>query len=211
MRRLKIAIDIDDVLADNAEKFIAFSNQQFDTRLTIDDYSEDWAKVWQVDSDVLRSRSLKFHNSDAMSFYDTKVGAIDVLSRFTDRHDLLVITSRRTQVRDITHNWLSDHYPDIFHRDNVHFAGIWDDANHLSINQTKASLVSYLEADVLIDDQPKHCIGAVGVGAKAILFGDYPWNRTPDPLEGIMRCYSWAEVEKTIERMAGGEMGGLAV
>ena len=41
MRRLKIAIDIDDVLADNAEKFTAFSNQRFNTRLTTDDYDED--------------------------------------------------------------------------------------------------------------------------------------------------------------------------
>ena len=187
MRRLKIAIDIDDVLADNAEKFTAFSNQRFNTRLTTDDYDEDWSKMWQVDINVVRSRAKEFHDSDAMAFYDVKDKAIDVLSRFSDKHDLLAITSRRVQVREVTHIWLSDHYPGIFHQDNVHFAGIWDK----------------------FDDQPKHCIGAASVGTKAILFGDYSWNRTASLPEDIMRCRSWLDVERSIEQMASHEPRGL--
>ncbi|NCU29763.1 hypothetical protein EOM60_04090 [Candidatus Saccharibacteria bacterium] len=209
MRRLKIAVDIDDVLADNAEKFTAFSNLRFNTRLTTDDYNEDWSKMWQVDINVVRSRAKEFHDSDAMSFYDVKASAIDVLSRFSERHDLLVITSRRVQVRETTHIWLSNHYPGIFHRDNIHFAGIWDEFDGQSINQTKASLVSSLGADVLIDDQPKHCIGAVSVGAKAILFGDYSWNKIASLPENIMRCRSWLDVERSIEQMASPGVRGL--
>ena len=209
MRRLKIAIDIDDVLADNAEKFTAFSNQRFNTRLTTGDYDEDWSKMWQVDINVVRSRAKEFHDSDAMAFYDVKDKAIDVLSRFSDKHDLLVITSRRVQVREVTHIWLSDHYPGIFHQDNVHFAGIWDKFDDQSINQTKASLVNSLGVDVLIDDQPKHCIGAASVGTKAILFGDYSWNRTASLPEDIMRCRSWLDVERSIEQMASHEPRGL--
>ncbi|HJQ08525.1 MAG TPA: hypothetical protein VJ836_03545 [Candidatus Saccharimonadales bacterium] len=37
-----IAVDIDDVLSASAEGFVVFSNKQWGTRLTLDDYTEDW-------------------------------------------------------------------------------------------------------------------------------------------------------------------------
>ena len=51
MRRLRIAIDIDDVLAENAIGFVAFSNERWGTRLSVDDYSEHWSEMWRVDSE----------------------------------------------------------------------------------------------------------------------------------------------------------------
>ena len=39
VRRLRIAIDIDDVLAENAIGFVAFSNERWVTLLRVDDYS----------------------------------------------------------------------------------------------------------------------------------------------------------------------------
>lgn len=52
MKRLTIAVDIDDVLADNAAGFVTFSNERWGTNLTPDDYGEHWVKVWQVDNDA---------------------------------------------------------------------------------------------------------------------------------------------------------------
>ena len=45
MRRLRIAVDVDDVLAENAAGVVAFSNQRWGRNLTVDDYDEHWAKM----------------------------------------------------------------------------------------------------------------------------------------------------------------------
>ena len=66
MRRLRIAIDVDDVLAENAAGFVAFSNQRWGTTLQVDDYDEHWAKIWNVDNEEVERRAKEFHNSSLM-------------------------------------------------------------------------------------------------------------------------------------------------
>ena len=69
MRRLRIAIDIDDVLAENAIGFVAFSNERCGTRLRVDDYSEHWSDMWHVDSEEAERRAHVFHDSGAIKGY----------------------------------------------------------------------------------------------------------------------------------------------
>lgn len=69
MRRLRIAIDIDDVLAENAIGFVAFSNERWGTRLSVDDYSEHWSEMWRVDSEEAERRAHAFHDSGIIKGY----------------------------------------------------------------------------------------------------------------------------------------------
>ena len=69
MRRLRIAIDIDDVLAENAIGFVAFSNERWGTRLSVDDYSEHWSEMWRVDSEEAERRARIFHDSGIIKGY----------------------------------------------------------------------------------------------------------------------------------------------
>ena len=56
VRKKTIAIDIDDVLAANAENFVEFSNKKWGTHLRPDDYTEHWAELWDVDFDEVEKR-----------------------------------------------------------------------------------------------------------------------------------------------------------
>ena len=49
MTKKVIAVDIDDVLAESARNLVEYSNKSWGTNITVDDYDEDWAKLWQVD------------------------------------------------------------------------------------------------------------------------------------------------------------------
>ena len=69
VRRLRIAIDIDDVLAENAIGFVAFSNERWGTRLRVDDYSEHWSEMWHVDREEAERRAHVFHDSGAIKGY----------------------------------------------------------------------------------------------------------------------------------------------
>lgn len=202
MRSLTIAIDVDDVLAENAAGFVRFSNEQWGTRLTVEDYDEHWADMWQVDTDEVEKRAQAFHGSSAMRGYGHVGGAHEALRLLADGHRLVVATSRRLQMQDDTLAWINEHFPGIFSSEEVYFAGIWDDIDSQSHLKTKADLVNQINADILIDDQLKHCLSVAESGRQAILFGDYSWNQADSLPSGVVRCLNWSEVTHEVERIA---------
>jgi 5'(3')-deoxyribonucleotidase len=194
-QRETIAIDIDDVLADNASGFVEFSNQRWGTNLTPDQYDEHWAKIWQIDNEETERRADIFHQSGVLRAYRHDDSALAVLRRLSQDFRLIVITSRRLQTKGDTVAWIHQHYPDIFTDETIHFAGIWDKVNDQSIALTKASLVDALGVDYLIDDQLKHCLAVAAAGKRSLLFGDYTWNQAVDLPGGIARVADWRAVE----------------
>lgn len=194
--RKTIAIDIDDVLADNAGGFVEFSNQRWGTNLTPAQYDEHWSQIWQVDHEETERRSTIFNQSGVLKTYRHDDRALPVLRRLSQDFNLLVITSRRLQTKGDTTAWLHEHYPGVFTDETIHFAGIWDRVNEQSISLTKGDLVDTLGADYLIDDQLKHCQAVAARGKQALLFGDYQWNQLAPLPTGIVRVDSWLAVEQ---------------
>ena len=198
MVKKTIAVDIDDVLSASAEAFIAFSNKQWGHTLSVDDYLEEWAVVWQVDLDEAARRADLVHTYGDTIIASHRVfdDAYPVLQRLRKRFNLIVVTSRRKVLQPATEKWISQYFPDIFSA--VHYAGIWDSESHIleKVKATKAELCLELGADYLIDDQPKHCIAAAEAGIASILFGDYKWSRYDVVPNGVTRIHSWREVEE---------------
>ena len=196
MKKPVIAIDVDDVLADNAKGFIEFSNKRWGTNLDVDDYSEHYDEMWQIDHMEAEQRINEFYNSGYISNYDHRSSAGSVLEKLKDNFDLLIITSRRVGSKSATVEWIHAKYPGIFDEQNVHFAGFFDSddiADHL-ITHTKGEISKNLGADYIIDDQLKHCIAAAEHGLQALLFGNYPWNQVDDLPTNVQRVLDWSEV-----------------
>lgn len=195
-----IAIDIDDVLSRSAEGFIAFSNRRWGMRLSPEDYQEEWAVVWGVSLDEAVQRSIDFYASGIVGEYEPYESAMPVLRRLSKRFKLVAVTSRREILKPETDSWMAKHFPGIFQE--LYYAGIWDrqltQANvQETLASTKATLCTQIGVEYLIDDQLKHCISAAKDGVKAILFGDYKWNRFEHRLlEGITPASSWTEVRE---------------
>lgn len=202
MRRLRIAVDIDDVLAENAIGFVTFSNERWGTRLSVDDYNEHWSEMWRIDSEEAERRAHIFHDSGVIRGYAHIGGAEEVLRNMSRVHHLMITTSRRLQVQSDTLLWIEEHFPGIFASSAVYFSGLWDTVHEGSHKLTKTELITQINADVLIDDQLKHCLAVSETGRNAILFGDYTWNRADSLPDKVVRCHSWSEVEVEIERIA---------
>ncbi len=205
MRRLRIAVDVDDVLAENAAGIVAFSNQRWGTNLTVDDYDEHWAKMWQVDNAEVERRTAEIVSTSLSAGYGHIGGALEVLERLAQHHHLMIATSRCLQVKGDTIAWIDEHFPGIFASTAVYFSGIWDELTNDSHRATKAELMTQINADVLIDDQLKHCQAVAAHGRNALLFGDYAWNQATVLPAGVVRCTNWYEVEVAIERLASDE------
>ena len=119
-----------------------------------------------------------------------------VLKKLAKKYKLVIITSRRSVIKDVTIQWDNKHYPGIFPDEAINFAGMWDDITEQSINITKSGVATKLGVDFLIDDQLKHCISAAEHGIKALLMGDCKWNQCDNLPKDVTRVENWAEVER---------------
>jgi uncharacterized HAD superfamily protein len=138
VRRLVIAVDVDDVLAANAQGFAEFSNERWGTHLKPEDYSEHWGELWQTDQAESERRAQEFITSGAMGRYRHDATAVEVLRRLKERFELVVVTSRRLVVEKETTAWLDQYFAGVFAE--VHYAGIWDKFWHNRHTATKAEL-----------------------------------------------------------------------
>ena len=100
MSKKIVAVDIDDVLAANAEGFVAFSNERWGTNLRPADYSEHWAEVWKVDEAEAHHRSTELHTSGTIGKYEHFPAALPVLKALARNHHLVVVTPRRRIISD---------------------------------------------------------------------------------------------------------------
>ncbi len=201
MHRPVIAIDIDDVLASHVPSFIAFGNERWGTHLTIDDYDEDWARMWRLSRhdgthrQEIDRRVNEFF-SEAISTMPHDETAAEVLHVLKANFDLLIVTSRRLSTKGDTLAWVQKNFPGVFEEDKILFAGIWGDiADSTAPLKTKADVLRVVQADYLIDDQVKHCNAAAAeCNMKALLFGDYPWQNGVDTHDNVVKVKTWHDV-----------------
>jgi uncharacterized HAD superfamily protein len=197
MRREKIGIDIDDVLARNAEGFTEYSNQRWGAQHKVENYSEDWVGFWDIPFEQAAKRAAEIHTAGVFGRYRHFESAVPVLTQLAVKRDLVVITSRRLVVKSETDAWLERRFPGLFK--GVHYAGIWDSSDDRTrhtgkLALTKAELCQELGVEYLIDDQLKHCASAAEAGIKALLFGDYPWNHAGKLPKDVTRVKDWSAV-----------------
>ncbi len=195
MKKIKIAIDLDDVLAAHAEAFIKFSNKSYGTSLTVEDYSDHWADLWSVEHDEIERRASEFHIPEGVAAFSVKQESISALKQLSDHHLLYVVTARSQVLIGTTRNWLDKYFPKVFQ--DIHFVPIWEPNNTI----TKADICKKIGADYLIDDLPRHCNLVAEAGLRAILFGNYAWNRYEKIVAGVTRCRDWEAVLAHFESM----------
>lgn len=194
MSKKTVAIDIDDVLSTHAQDFVAFSNERWSTRLTVDDYNEHWSQMWAVDHQEAERRVHELQKERIVLRYGYRPEARAVLAELKKTYKLVIVTSRRKQLALDTQDWLQRCFPDIF--DEVHFAGIWDNTNRTAHLATKAAMCQEIGVDYLIDDQLKHCFAAAESGITALLFGAYAWNRIEKLPQKVVRVQSWKNIRE---------------
>jgi uncharacterized HAD superfamily protein len=187
-----IAIDIDDVLADNASGFVAYSNQRWGTSLNPEDYDEHWSKLWQCSLEETEKRANEFHVAGVVGGYEHFPDAKPTPEMLSKKYKLVITTSRRKQLITETTGWIDRYFGGIF--EEIHYAGLWDKVTKDAHLATKAALCQQIGAEYLIDDQLKHCLAAAEVGVETILFGDYTWNQADILPVKVTRAHNWQEV-----------------
>ncbi len=186
-----VAVDIDDVVTRHASGWVAFSNEQFGTNFTEDDYHEGWEDIWGVDTEEVERRKQLFFSDDILGGFGLVEEADVALCSLAASERLIAVTSRRANIQAITESWLKSKDCDVF--EQIIFATTFDEMGQKR-TRSKAEICQEIAATHLIDDQPKHCRAVAEVGVTALLFGTYGWHRGEHLPEGVIRVANWREV-----------------
>lgn len=192
-----IGVDVDEVLADFMKSFINFHNQKYKTSYKREDfYNYYFWEIMEIPLSEAVKRVYEFYNHETFGHVEPVFGSVKAIEILSKEHDLIVVTSRPSKIKERTLNWLEKHFPGKFKK--VVFG------NHYAWEREKKKKSDIcLEADVklLIEDHLPCAKECAEKGIKVILIS-CPWNQTSEDLhESIVRVKDWSEVLEIIKKL----------
>jgi len=198
--RLKVAVDVDEVLGQFLVELNGFCKERYGMSHNVEDYHVyHFATVWGCSQETSTKIVHEFFESSKFQQLPLVPGAFEALCEMQAWCDLHVVTSRQHVIRDITVEWLSTHYPGIF--TSVKFG------NHFARDgqsKKKSEMCKEIDADVLIDDNPDYAMDCAASGIHVILYNwqnGYPWSQLSKSDDRIREVSSWSDVPRTLRTM----------
>lgn len=190
---MKIAIDLDDVIADTTPNLHRFHNEMFGTNFSIDNQQiYNLAKVWNIEQEECTRRFLLWYSSDYFPKLKPVSGVAKALAELSKHHDLVIVTSRLEVVEEKTKEWLEKYLPDV--KLDIHFANHYFGTN----SHKKSDHCQRLGIDLLIEDCLDYATECAEKNIEVLLY-DWPWNQTKKLPKNVTRVKSWDEIVKVIE------------
>ena len=196
VKRLVIAIDCDDVLVHTTPYILQAYNEQHGTNVTLDDTQDEHLPSWQAAPEVINERWVALTDTDGYRALGPDPEEAMILRELASEHELHLITARRKEERAFTKEMLERE-----------LAGVFTSMEFVGWNGSKGEVCARIGADVLIDDNVHHLHDAIAHGlpaSGAILYGEYPWNRTDEARDSFVRCLDWLSVKQTIDMLIDG-------
>ena len=190
---MKIAVDIDDVLANFTPALIEFHNATYGTSYTLNHFnSYHLEEVWGGTHEEAIDKVFNFYETPEFKNVGVIEDAQEVLHRLKKDHELVTMTARPEVIRDKTEEWILRHFPGLFSA--VHIANRFSKTGPKT---TKAELCEKYGCNLLIDDSLDYALQSVAPHRRVLLF-DRPWNQTSELPTGITRIKSWKEISEHI-------------
>lgn len=193
MNKIKVAVDLDDTLAQTNQRMVELLNEDLGLRLTLDDFTEwEWWKNVEpfkyigeafgpkaATNLVWRLYAIAWWSEDKVKPREYAISNMQVLAE--DRRFEIDIVSQRQlfSVRDVA-KWLRLH--------DVPFRAL----------AVLDAFGSYSKADldysIFVDDSPT-LAAKVSVSSKRLILMDRPWNRHIADSIFVKRAKTWADVD----------------
>jgi len=168
--KIRIAIDMDEVLADTIDKFIEVYRQDHNTEILLEEMNGK--EFHELLPDTLNDSWRKYVNQKGF-FRDLKVmpGATDVVKALHEKYDVYIVSAAMEFPNSLLdkHEWLAEHFPYVSWK-NIIFCGD-----------------KIVDVQIMIDDRIRNFAGFKG---RPVLFSS-PHNYYITEYE---RVNTWAEV-----------------
>ena len=198
--RLRIGIDVDDVLAESLPGYLEAFRRRFGREVRIEEAAwEIFRRYPEISATEMWGFFSELEASDFLGtrpVYPEAVKAVKALA--TDGHRLFVVTGRLTQHRDHTRRLLEragllELFEELVHRE------------HETAADYKLRIVREMKLDLLIDDELHVALAAAEVPIPVLLF-DRPWNQAELPA-GITRVTDWDHAQRVVAAEAAARSG----
>ncbi len=184
-KRLRIAVDLDGVLAESMQVWCEKVNQEFGKTLRMDDLDSwaSWKKVSIPKDDFYRILDESWMDWEKIPPTEPRIAnKVALLERFGEI-DIVTGRSRRTQ--GAAKKWVDNQK--IRYRDFVRVTG-WRDKIFLGYH-------------VYIDDAPDLMPLVSRTPASWGILYDRPWNRDVQALSKVVRVMTWKEIPTSLKQI----------
>ena len=185
--RLKIAVDLDGVLAETMETWCKHANEFLGTNLKLADL-DTWASWRKLG--ISREQFFQFLDEawdDWQSIPPTEPRLAEKVGKIARSGQIDVVTGRSKESVKAAKSWLAEQ--EIPYRRFVRVPG-WKDK-------------IFLNYDIYIDDAPELMpLISRNPTMWGILYSR-PWNRTVPELRQVFRVESWTEIPKLVKQIQG--------
>lgn len=184
MRNLKIALDVDGVLADTIRSWLKLCNERFGLNLLYEqiDHWNFWKDVGITQQDFEKLFNEAWSDWKSMPPTEDKLSAkVEFLKGFGE---VDIVTGRSLDTMGYVKRWL-----------NMHRIK----SNRIVLVEPDEAKGS-LDYDVFIDDSPLNAVDAAERGKTALIY-DQPWNRHVGQRENLLRVKSLSEASSMIRSM----------
>ena len=194
---LPIYVDLDDVISDTAELFIAILNREFGKTVAFEDiFSFDL----RVSFDLTESEYEHFfkvvHTPEVIMAFSPIDGAIDVLKGWAAQGcHIAIVTGRPTATYEASLNWLDKHdvpYHSFTMVDKYSREGV--DRN-IAISLEDLAIMKFSLAVEDSASMARYLSQHMGI---PVVLVDRPWNRTADMNAKINRYTSWHHIREDL-------------
>lgn len=193
MKKFVIAIDCDDVIVPTAQIILEHYNKNYGTNITLDKFYSKDPEVWNVSDMAIAARRVDdYLMTEEYQHTPPFKESIEAISELAKYHELHLVTGRADFLSESTEKMLAENFPGLFK--TLEFTNFYTENP-----RSKADVCVNLKADYLIEDHLYHANVVAECGTKVLLFGEYPWNQTDEPLPpNIQRVRDWNEVVRKL-------------
>lgn len=188
----KIAVDIDEVLAEFIPSYLQFYNLRNGTNFNIQDiFSFNLWESLGIEREEAVKIVFEFYGSDFFKRIKPIPFSVEAISKLSEKNHPSIITSRPESVREETIEWTHKYFPGMFRE--FHFT------NQFSNNGAKKNKSDFCIENgysLLIEDNASYANECARRGIDVFLM-EQPWNRkTLHPK--IVRVRNWNEIQRRL-------------
>jgi uncharacterized HAD superfamily protein len=190
---MKIAVDLDEILAEFVEGFLKYHNAVYNTVFKKEDFFcySMWIPM-KLEQKILIERVEEFFNSENYNYLKPVPGSIESVEKLSKDYRLFIVTSRPHQQFNLTKDWIDRYFPEMF--TSIHFSH-----NHYMGGKgiTKSEMCRRFDFGLIVEDSIEYAMECAENNVKVVLL-DKPWNQEKSLPNNIVRAYTWKEAEEYI-------------
>ena len=190
---MKIWVDLDEVLAQFLDAFLAYHNDTYHTDYKVEDaFSYDFREVRGGTRDEIIEKVRDFHQTHYFTNIKPVEWALSVLQKLSENHELYIITARQNYVQEQTRTRVDNHFPNIFNEIFFmnHFSTEWE-------SRKKGDVCNEIGVSVMIDDSLIYAEDCLIPERKVVLY-KRPWNENKSINPAITVVKSRNEIDSLI-------------